>query len=61
MSLKKEKTKGKKNVRERYQNYTEEEKEKKPHYYCERSKTLSEEQKQKLVEYRRNYCLTHYK
>ena len=30
------------------------EKVKKRQYYCERNKHLSEEQKQKLVEYRRN-------
>ena len=42
-------------VRERYRNLTEEVKEK----TC--NKNLSEEKKQKLVEYRRNYYLTHNK
>ena len=46
-------------VRDRYQNLTEEEKEKKRQYHCERNKNLSEEQMQKLVEYMRNYCLAH--
>ena len=48
-----EKYKRRKKARERYQNFTEEEKEKK------RNKNLSEEQKNKLAEYRRNYYLTH--
>ena len=50
--MKKEKTKGKKPW-ERYQNLTEEERKDK------HSKHLFKEQKQKLVEYRRNYDLTH--
>ena len=39
---------------ERYQNFTEEGKEKKRRYYREYNKNLSEERKQKLVEYKRN-------
>ena len=38
-------------AREKYQNFTEEEKEKRCQYYQERN--------QKLPEYRRNYYLTH--
>ena len=38
----------------RCQNFTEEEKEKKRQYCCERNRIL-EDQKQKLNEYRRNY------
>ena len=49
--LKKKKTKGKKKTRGRYQNFTKEEKEKSS------DKNLSEEQKQKVTEYRRNYYL----
>ena len=49
--LKNKKKKAKK-VGERYQNLTEEEKEKK------HNKNLYEEQKQKLIESRRNYYLT---
>ena len=41
-----------KKVQERYPNLTEEQKEKEHQYYCEHN--LSEEQKQKLVDYRRN-------
>ena len=48
-----EKDKRQKKVRERPQNFTEEENEKK------RNKNLSEEQNKKLPEYRRHYCLTH--
>ena len=44
-----EKDKRQKKARERYQNLTEEEKEKR------RNKNLSQEKKQKLVEYRINY------
>ena len=40
---------------ERYQNLSEEEKDKR------QNKNLSEEQKQKLLEHRRNYYLTHNK
>ena len=48
--------------RERYQNFADEEKEKKKHqYHCERNKNLSREQKQKLVGYRRQYYKTHNK
>ena len=42
-----------KTTRERYQNFTEEEKEKRHQYY--------QKHKQKLPEYRRNYYLTHKK
>lgn len=42
-----------KKARERYQNLTEEERKDKP------SKNLFDEQKQKLLKYRRNYHLTH--
>ena len=37
-----------------YQSLSEEEKDKKRQHYHERNKILSEEQKQRLVEYRRN-------
>ena len=40
----------------RYQNFTEEEKEK-TSVYREYNKNLSEERKQKLFEYRRNSCI----
>ena len=39
----------------------QEEREKKRQYYRERNKNLSEVQKQMLVEYRRNYYITHKK
>ena len=42
-----------KKARERYQNFTEEEKEKSHQYYLERKK--------KLPDYRRNYYLAHKK
>ena len=51
----KQKERLQKEARKRYESPTEEEKEKK----CNRK--LSEVQKQKLVEYRGNYHLTHYK
>ena len=38
-------------ARERYQNFTEGEKEKKRQYYRDRYKNLSENQKQRLTEY----------
>ena len=38
-------------ARERYQNFTEGEKEKKRQYYRDRYKNLSEDQKQRLTEY----------
>ena len=47
--LKKKKTKGKKKTQERYQNFTEEEKESRCECYQER----------KRPKYRRNYYLTH--
>ena len=34
-------------------------KKKKKHEYCEHNKYFSKVQKQKLVEYRRNYYITH--
>ena len=52
--------KAKKKAQIRYQYFTEEEKEKKRQYYCKR-RNLSKEQKPKLVEYRRNYYITHNK
>ena len=48
------KNKRRKKALGRYQNFTEEGKEKKRWYYCEYNKNLSEERKQKLVEYKRN-------
>ena len=45
-------------ARERYQNPSEEEKEKKCQYHCDRTKNLSEEEKQKKVEYMGNYYLS---
>ena len=48
-------------AREKYQDFTEEEEEKKRQYYCERYNFFSEDQKHKLVEYRRNYDLTYNK
>ena len=48
-------------VRERCQNLFEEEKEKKRRYHRERKRNVSGEQKQKLVEYRRNYYIIHNK
>ena len=44
----------KKKVCDGFQNFTKEEKEKKCQYCIERNKSLSEEKKQKLFEYRRN-------
>ena len=55
------KTKGKKKIRDRYQNLSAEEKVKKRQYHHEHSKNLSEEQKQKQVEHMRNYYLAHRK
>ena len=52
-NLSEEKEKRQKKACERYENFTEKEKEKQ----C--NKNLSEEQEQKLVEYRRNNYLTH--
>ena len=43
---------------ERYQNFFEKEKEKKSQSYRERNKSLYEDQKQRLVEYRRYYYIT---
>ena len=51
----------KKKARERYQNLSEGEKEKKRQYHHECKKNLSEEQKEKKVEYMRNYYLVHKK
>ena len=50
-----------KEARERYQNFSEEEKEKKGQYHCERNKNLSEEQKKEKFQYMRNYYLAHKK
>ena len=44
-----------KKTRERYQNLSKEEKENKPHYGGECYKNLSEDGKNKLVEYRKKY------
>ena len=44
-----------KKAHERYQNLSEEEKEKKQQYRRERYKNIPEDGKQKLVEYRRKY------
>ena len=52
ISLKKKKIKVKKNAREKYQNFTEEEKEKIHQYYLGVIK---------LLDYNRNYCLVHKK
>ena len=52
---KKNKEKIHKKSRKRYQNLTEEEKNKKQEYGCERYKNLSEDEKQKLVECRKRY------
>ena len=49
-----------KNACERYQSFSEE-KENKCQYYREHNKNLSEDWKQRLVEYRRNYYITHKK
>ena len=43
-----------KKARERYQNLSKEEKEKKPQYGHKRYKNLSEDEKNRLVEYRKN-------
>ena len=43
-----------KEARERYQNLSEEEKQKKGQYHCERNKNLSEEQKKEKFQYMRN-------
>ena len=42
-------------ARERYQNLSKEEKEKKLEYGCEHYKNFSEDEKQKLAEYRKKY------
>ena len=55
------KDKGQKKIRDRYQNLSAEEKVKKRQYHHEHSKNLFEEQKQKQVEYMRNYYLAHRK
>ena len=44
-----------KKVRERYQDLSTEEKNKKRLYACERYKNLSESKKQRPVEFRKNY------
>ena len=45
--------KGFKKSRKKYQNRSEEEKNKKPEYSCEQYKNLSKDEKPKLVEYRK--------
>ena len=57
--LKKVKQKKRKKTLERYQTFTE--KEKKASVYWKCNKIFSKEQKQKLVEYRKNYYITHNK
>ena len=47
-----------KKARERYENLSKEEKEKKHQYVCERCKNLSEDEKQKLVENGKKYYRT---
>ena len=42
-------------------NFTVGEKEKKYQHYCKCIKNISEDQKQKLIKYRRNYYLAHKK
>ena len=54
--LKKKKTNGKKRPKKDIKIFL-----KKCQYPCERNKILSKEQKQKLVEYMRNYYLAHKK
>ena len=44
-----------KKFHEGYQNLTEEERNKKREYGCERYKSLSEDEKQRLVQYRKIY------
>ena len=56
--MKKNKSKGKKRPKK---DLTKKDKEKKLQYHCEHDKNLSEEQNQRLVEYGRNYYLTHNK
>ena len=48
-------------ARERYQNLSEEENEKKRQYHRDRNKNLPEEEKKKKVEYMRNYYLAYKK
>ena len=50
-----------KEVRERYQDLSEEVKEKKRRYHPDRTKNLSEEEKKKKVGYVRNYYFVHKK
>ena len=57
----KHKEKLRKEARERYQNLSEEEKEKKCHYHRDPNKNFSEEEHKKKVENMRNYYLAHKK
>ena len=50
-----------KKVQDKYQNLSDEEKEKKLLYNHEFNKNLSEEQKQKQIQYMRSYYLAHKK
>ena len=59
--IKKNKEKLRKEARERYQNLSEEEKEKKCHYHRDPNKNFSEEEHKKKVENMRNYYLAHKK
>ena len=58
-TIKKNKKQTKKKTSERCQNFTGEEK--KRQYYHEGNENLSNDQKQKLIEYRRKYYLAHKK
>ena len=57
--LKKKKTKKGKKACEICLNFSEEEKEKNRQYYHQSHKNLSKDKKQRLVEHRRNFYVTH--
>ena len=59
--LKKKRKKDEKKSLGRFNNLSEEEKEKKSQYHWDWNKNLSEKEKQKKVEYITNYYLTHKK
>ena len=50
-----------KKTRDRYQSFSEEEKEEKCQYHRQCNKNLSKEEKEKKVEFMRNYNLAHKK
>ena len=52
------KRKASKKTRERYQNLSEENENKKHQYACERYRNLPEDEKQRLVEYIKNFLNT---